>query len=574
MGKRPPYEEFVASCKVLSHSKLAEKYDVSASTVAKWLKHYKFKLSDVSELSSVEKNRQANLNTWANPELVARQAVIANKVWQNEDLHKSHSMKMQQITSGSEYQNKMSESITKLRANPADKARISKQSKLNWTKPEFRDAQIKASINRWKSSEYRVSIVDSLKEYWTDERREFARVNQIDIWKDKELLARHSEISKDMWANAEFRQKVIDAVSSSWTDPVRNARLSESLKEYWSNPVVKEEASLRTAALFEDDEFRARHKKAMNRPELKSKLAISRQAQSGKMSKPHSLICTMLDALGINYETEKAIGPWNFDIFVPSHNLLLEIQGDYWHSLKKAILNDQSKATYVIEHFPQYTLKYIWEHECLSQMSVMAKLKYLLGIDKIDCVKFEFNDLVVKDVDVKVANTFLDTWHYQHHGGGGTNIGAYLGEELIGVARFTSPHRKEIATSLGYTVSEVLELSRFCIHPKYQKKNLGTWLLARARLHVKKLNPAIKCLVSFADSTYNHVGTIYKADNWELNRVVEPNYWYVDANGWVIHKKTLWNHASKMSIKESDYASKNGYTQVWGKEKYKYIKLV
>jgi hypothetical protein len=60
--------------------------------------------------------------------------------------------------------------------------------------------------------------------------------------------------------------------------------------------------------------------------------------------------------------------------------------------------------------------------------------------------------------------------------------------------------------------------------------------------------------------------------NWTLNRVVEPNYWYVDAEGLVMHKKTLWNHSRKNGVAEKYYADKYLYTKVWGKEKYKFVK--
>jgi hypothetical protein len=112
------------------------------------------------------------------------------------------------------------------------------------------------------------------------------------------------------------------------------------------------------------------------------------------------------------------------------------------------------------------------------------------------------------------------------------------------------------------------------VHPKYQKKNLLSWFLARCEKIIKAQRPEIICLVSFADSTYNHTGAVYKASNWTLSRVVEPNYWYVDSGGWVMHKKTLWNHAKSLALTESEYAEKNGFTKVWGKEKYKFTKTL
>jgi hypothetical protein len=81
----------------------------------------------------------------------------------------------------------------------------------------------------------------------------------------------------------------------------------------------------------------------------------------------------------------------------------------------------------------------------------------------------------------------------------------------------------------------------------------------------------VKLLVTFADSSFNHAGTIYKASNWLLDGVVEPDYWYVDHDGYVCHKKTLWNKASEMKMTEIEYSIKYGYNKIWGKGKTRYI---
>jgi len=78
-------------------------------------------------------------------------------------------------------------------------------------------------------------------------------------------------------------------------------------------------------------------------------------------------------------------------------------------------------------------------------------------------------------------------------------------------------------------------------------------------------------LVSFADTTFNHVGTIYKASNWRLDGEVAPDYWYKDNDGYMCHKKTLWNKASKMCMTESEYCAKYGFVKIRGEKKFRYI---
>jgi hypothetical protein len=82
--------------------------------------------------------------------------------------------------------------------------------------------------------------------------------------------------------------------------------------------------------------------------------------------------------------------------------------------------------------------------------------------------------------------------------------------------------------------------------------------------------PETETIITYADSTVGHVGTIYKAANFKLDHIVEPDYWYVDKDGYVVHKRTLYARACKMSQKERDYAENHGYKKVWGGEKRRY----
>jgi GNAT superfamily N-acetyltransferase len=396
------------------------------------------------------------------------------------------------------------------------------------------------------------------------------------LWQDESYQCKIKQSSTRLWLDNEYRATVSSGISNALLS--NSDAVSERSKALWSSDEYRAKVSNKMSELYNT----AKYKKMLSdsstatwaKSEHKNKMANILATMPRSLTKPHLKVCAILDALNVSYLTEHVIGPWVFDIFIPSHNILIEVQGDYWHAAKDRQVRDQAKATYIKEYFPQYQLKYIWEHECLTMGLVEAKIKYWLGIDQLANVRYDFNDIGIALVDKDEADAFLYNWHYQHHGNHGLDIGCYVNMELIAVARFASPHRKEIATSIGYEQSDVLELSRFCIHPKYQKKNLGSWFLARCEMVVRNERKAIKCLVSFADATHNHTGIIYRASNWKLERIVEPNYWYVNEDGWIKHKKTLWNHAKKMGLSEVDYATKYNYTKVFGKEKYKFSKVL
>jgi very-short-patch-repair endonuclease len=55
-----------------------------------------------------------------------------------------------------------------------------------------------------------------------------------------------------------------------------------------------------------------------------------------------------LEELGIKFKSKfwiniKGYSPKEYDFYIPSLNLLLEIDGEYWHSLPKNVKNDKYK---------------------------------------------------------------------------------------------------------------------------------------------------------------------------------------------------------------------------------------
>jgi very-short-patch-repair endonuclease len=55
---------------------------------------------------------------------------------------------------------------------------------------------------------------------------------------------------------------------------------------------------------------------------------------------------SLLDALGIEYETQFPIGPYVADVFVRSRNLVIECDGEYWH--QHSVARDARRDAYMI----------------------------------------------------------------------------------------------------------------------------------------------------------------------------------------------------------------------------------
>lgn len=124
-------------------------------------------------------------------------------------------------------------------------------------------------------------------------------------------------------------------------------------------------------------------KQFKNNPEL-VKGAIkggtnSRRVQD-KNIQPTSIeqkLYTYLDKLGVQFTPQKSIGNklYRVDAYIPTMNLAIEVDGTYWHSLKKAIKADARKDTF-IESIGMNLLRI--PENCIRNGTYKKLLRYIL----------------------------------------------------------------------------------------------------------------------------------------------------------------------------------------------------
>jgi len=420
------------------------------------------------------------------------------------------------------------------------------------------------------------------RQMWQDQSIRNKIIKSIDYNKIKEK-------SKERWQNEGYKNKIIKSIEEN------KPNLSKLMKTKWANQEYrsemmelystnewKEERSKIATDAWKNQDYRDRvienGKKTRSTKEYKEKAAKIRVNQP-KVSSIQTILYSILDDLKIVYyreypdkpaDFEVTIGPYNFDCVIPLNDrkLLIECQGDYWHGLDKGISNDKAKATYIERYHPDCEIKYLWEHEFACKDKIIELVKYWVGITKLELVEFNFGQLQIKECPASDYKLLLSKYHYLANAGRGGmshgSFGAYLGDELIAVCVFSPLIRQNIPHDYNST----RELSRLCIHPRYQKKNFASWFVSRC---IKMLDSKYKTIISYCDTTFNHDGATYKACNFKLDSKSAPDYWYVSEDKWVMHKKTLYNHASKMGMTELEYATKNKYKKIYGKEKLKFI---
>jgi len=453
--------------------------------------------------------------------------------------------------------------------DPAAREKIRKASTKAWQNKELRALHLLIM----RSSAIRVLCSDGTKAAWkTEEYKEKMRLSHLS------LRQHMSECGKQLWKSVEYREKI----AAYWNDPEflkKHAKAVSAIsKELWKNETYRNRVSSAVRAALATPEAKARlsqnSKLVWERHDYRKKLAIARAAQLGRTSSIQKMLYEFLDNFDIPYFKEgeqTRIGYFVFDCLIPNighKNLLIECQGDYWHSLSNAERNDKAKFTYIERYFPEYEIMYVWEHEFYCKDRVLDRLKLKLGLN-IETKEFNFSDLIIEEANADEVKGFLDRYHYIGKGRGGRAIGAYLDGALIAVVIFSPPLRQNTAGQFGLQDGEVRELSRLCIHPSYHKDNFATWLISRTLRFID-----CKLIIAYADTTVGHTGTIYKASNFELHHTVPADYWYIDPKGYVMHKRTLYGRARSLQMTEYEFAEKYGYIKKYGGEKLCFIKRI
>lgn len=162
---------------------------------------------------------------------------------------------------------------------------------------------------------------------------------------------------KARWANPEYRAKVVTAARLCRGGNSREARRARQLRRL--------ESSEYRADLSQWG--RATHKTPNFTPEVRAKLSAATKrnwaiperaaamrlalrraweaASAGNESSLNRKAAAILDSHGVAYEREFAYGPYHFDFKVS--NALIEINGDYWHTLPANQKRDRCKASFV-----------------------------------------------------------------------------------------------------------------------------------------------------------------------------------------------------------------------------------
>jgi len=418
--------------------------------------------------------------------------------------------------------------------------------------------------------------------------------------RSSESILKIKNTCSKLWKNHEYKLKVTTATQKQeYKDALSvagKANYSSGLGNWIKQIENKLVISANVKELWRSDEYRNKQEKWYQyRTELASqasKLALedpikrrewirklrksssSRLINNGWVSSTQKQLYYILSASNIDYHEEghdTQIGPFYVvDCVIPKQQsmlkpLIVEVQGEYWHSLPHVALKDRQKETYVRNH-TDFDLLKLEELELSSYSQVAGKLaQYGILLESDRCA---VKDLQIKQINESEAQMFYSIFHYSCSvRKGATTFGAYLNDKLVATISYTYPIRTESATRLGYELKEVMEISRLARKTNLICKNLASYLIASTRT---KLKDDVKCVISFSDNAYGHLGTVYKASGFVNDGETGLDYFYLSMFG-RYHKKTIWDKSKRMRLSESEYAIKHGLLKINGPSKTRWV---
>ena len=186
-------------------------------------------------------------------------------------------------------------------------------------------------------------------------------------------------------------------------------------------------------------------------------------------------------------------------------------------------------------------------------------------------------DFVVVTCERNVIKDFIEKWHYSHNINGVISdycFALFNKEELIGAMIYGRLAMRNQYKKYCDNEKDIIELRRLvCIDDT--PKNTESYFIGHTLRWLAR-NTDIKLVISYADSTYGHCGTIYKASNFKHIGYTQPIKVIKRlSDGKLFHDKTIrtkYKGELKPFAKKLKEELANG-DAIYEKTKQKYIYL-
>lgn len=235
--------------------------------------------------------------------------------------------------------------------------------------------------------------------------------------------------------------------------------------------------------------------------------------------KPAVVLYKFLDELGVTYikNDRNVIRPYELDIYIPSHSLAIEVNGNFWHSELAGKDKEYHISKTKMANDVGVRLIHIFEDEIVNRFDIVkSRLKTILGFTE----KIYARKCLIKELTQQEKREFLNKTHIQGDTNSSINLGLEFNGEIVAAMTFSKER-------IIYSNSDAngYELIRYA--NKLNSSIIGGF--SRLLKHfIKEYKP--KSIKTFCDARWSGVNpqtTVYSKCGFAFESLTKPNYWYM-----------------------------------------------
>lgn len=254
---------------------------------------------------------------------------------------------------------------------------------------------------------------------------------------------------------------------------------------------------------------------------------------SAKPSQYELIIRGWLEEWGLDYisNDRTIIAPKELDIYIPSKQIAIEINGCYWHS------DMEKPLKYHVDKFrdcqaQKIQLIQIWEDWMVNKPEIVKSfLEAKLGCCHNTIYARKCN---VKELDYKTSMNFLEQNHIQGKCSSNYRVGLYYNDQLVAVMCFN----KRSAVSGPKQINDgEAELIRFCNLRNHRVIGGADKLL---QYYIRQFQP--NTITSYSANDISN-GQLYKSLGFHTDGKISESYWYIEPGTFRRQHRSIYTRA-------------------------------
>jgi hypothetical protein len=278
------------------------------------------------------------------------------------------------------------------------------------------------------------------------------------------------------------------------------------------------------------------------------------QHLSDKIPSASVSIVEFIRSLGLEVVQEYLVNGLEYDMFVPSHNLLIGYNGLKWHNFPGSRQRDFIKYKAAIAAGCSHIS--IFEDEWLRNRSKIENLfRNRLIISKPRNLRP--SQCTIRPIPKIECDGFYNAHHYIGTCTAKVHYGVFFENQLMACASFSIPTRQS---------KHPWELLRMVSHPDYRVHGIWSKLIQK---FIADFQPS--SIVSFSDNRL-FSGAVYEKIGFKFDGDVAPDYFWVKDNR-RFHKSGLRKRGIERlsEFTETELRTAQGYHKIWDLGKKRWV---